>query len=207
EIARVVPLIVALGPGATPLSIDTGKPAVARRAIAAGATMWNDVTALGGSPDSADVAAELGCEVVLMHMRGDPRTMQDDPRYDDVVAEVRAFLHARAEAAIVAGVRRERIWLDPGIGFGKTAAHNLALLAALGDIAGLGYPVVLGASRKGFIRAVDAAATLPGDRLGASLAAALSGARAGAAMVRVHDVRETVQALTMAAAIAAAGHG
>ena len=121
EIARVVPVIEGLRarwPG--PISIDTMKPAVVRAAVAAGATMWNDVTALGFAPDSPATAAELGCDVVLMHMRGEPRTMQADPQYDDVVAEVADWLVARAEAAMAAGVARDRIWLDPGIGFGKT---------------------------------------------------------------------------------------
>ncbi len=177
------------------------KPAVARAAVAAGATVWNDVTALRGSPQSPETAAELGCEVVLMHMQGEPATMQVAPRYDDVVGEVIAFLAARAEAVMAAGVARDRIWLDPGIGFGKTATHNLKLLAAIDQIVALGFPVLLGASRKGFIRAIDPAATEPCDRLGASLAVALAGARAGVSMIRVHDVRETVQALAAASAI------
>jgi dihydropteroate synthase len=203
EVARVLPVIEALAASTgVAISIDTMKPAVARLAMAAGAVMWNDVTALRFSADAPATAADLGCQVVLMHMQGEPRTMQDDPRYDDVAAEVAAFLAERAAAAQGAGVARERIWLDPGIGFGKTAAHNLALLRALPALVGLGYPVVLGASRKGFIRAVDPSATVPGDRLGASLGLALAGARAGAAMVRVHDVRETVQALAMEAALA-----
>ena len=202
EIARVAPVIAAIcADSAIPISIDTMKPAVARAAVAAGATMWNDVTALGFAPDSLATAAELGCDVVLMHMRGEPRTMQDAPRYDDVVAEVAAYLSGRAEAAIAAGVSRDKIWLDPGIGFGKTLAHNLALLAGLPAIVALGFPVLLGVSRKGFIRAIDPAATEASDRLGGSLAAGLIGADAGAAALRVHDVRETVQALAMRAAI------
>ncbi len=132
EIARVVPLIEALrAQSDIPISIDTMKPAVARAAVAAGATIWNDVAALRFAPDASEVAAELGCQVVLMHMLGQPGTMQDAPAYDDVVAEVEAFLLARAEAAVAAGVARDRIWLDPGIGFGKTPQHNLALIAAL----------------------------------------------------------------------------
>jgi dihydropteroate synthase len=209
EIARVVPAIAALRERTDiALSIDTMKPAVARAAIAAGATMWNDVTALRHAPESAAVAAELGCEVVLMHMQGEPATMQVDPRYDDVVAEVSDFLSARAQAAMAAGVTRERIWLDPGIGFGKTLAHNLALLSHLDRITSLGFLVVLGVSRKGFIRGIDGTAVDAGERLGGSIAAALAGVRAGAAMIRVHDVRETVQALAVAGAIAAAAdHG
>jgi len=209
EIARVLPVIEALvREGATPLSIDTMKPAVARAAVGAGAVMWNDVTALTYAPDSLETAVELGCEVVLMHLQGDPRTMQANPTYGDVVTEVIGYLAARAEAAMAAGVRRERIWLDPGIGFGKTLAHNLALLANLDRLVALGFPVMLGVSRKGFIRRLDASAEDPGDRLGGSLAAALAGADAGVAAVRVHDVRQTVQALAVRAAIGQGrGHG
>ena len=139
-----------------------------------------------------------------MHMQGEPRTMQAEPHYDDVVAEVRDWLAARAQAAMAAGVARERIWLDPGIGFGKTAAHNLALTAHLDQLTALGFPVLYAASRKRTIEAVDPTATAPMDRLGGSLALALEGARRGAAMVRVHDVRETVQALKIQAAVAGA---
>lgn len=202
EIERTAPVIAAIRArwdGA--ISIDTMKPAVARAAVAAGARMWNDVTALTHAPDSAAVAADLGCEVVLMHMKGEPRTMQADPRYDDVVAEVRDYLGARAAAAMAAGVARDRIWLDPGIGFGKTLDHNLALTARLETLVDLGFPVLYAASRKRIIQAVDPTATDPGDRLGGSLALALEGARRGARMVRVHDVRETAQALKMQAAL------
>ncbi len=190
------------------ISIDTMKPPVARAAVEAGATMWNDVTALGWRPDAPAVAAELGCQVVLMHMRGEPRTMQIAPAYDDVLAEVSAALTTRAEAAMAAGVAREAIWLDPGIGFGKTLAHNLTLLAHLERITALGFPVLLGASRKRLVSVIDPAAKTAIDRLGGSLACALAGARAGVAMVRVHDVRETIQALAVQAAIdGAGGHG
>ena len=201
EIGRVVPVVAGLrARWAGPISVDTMKPEVARAAAGAGATIWNDVTALGG-PDSAAVAAELGCEVVLMHMQGAPRTMQADPRYEDVVAEVTDWLTARAETAIAAGVARDRIWLDPGIGFGKTAAHNLALTAGLARLVASGFPVLYGASRKRVIQAVDASAVETGDRLGGSLALALEAARRGAAILRVHDVRETVQALAVQAAV------
>lgn len=206
EIARVVPVIAAVRarwPG--PISIDTMKPEVARAAVAVGATIWNDVTALTHAPDSLATAADLGCEVVLMHMRGEPRTMQAEPRYDDVLAEVTDWLAARADAATAAGVARDRIWLDPGIGFGKTATHNLALTAGLKRIAALGFPVLYGASRKRMIRTLDSTASDPGDRLGGSLALALEAARRGAAMIRVHDVRETVQALAVQAAVIDAG--
>jgi len=198
ELRRVAPLVAALrAESGIPISIDTMKPAVAHAAVAAGATMWNDITALTHAKHSLATAADLGCDVVLMHMQGDPRTMQIAPWYDDVVAEVEAFLIERANAAVAAGVARERIRLDPGIGFGKTAAHNVALLRGLDRIVALGFPVVLGVSRKGFIRAIDPSAQSPSDRLGASLAAALAGAAAGVAILRVHDVRETVQALAM----------
>lgn len=195
EAARVVPVVAALAPHVR-VSIDTAKAVVAHAAIDAGATLLNDITA-----SLASVAAERSVGWVAMHMQGEPRTMQAQPHYDDVVAEVAAFLAARAEAAMVAGVARERIWLDPGIGFGKTAAHNLTLLAHLDRIVDLGFPVLVGASRKGFIRTIDPAAKTPADRLAGSLAIALVAAQAGAAAVRVHDVRETVQALAVQAAI------
>ena len=206
EIARVVPLIAEVrAESAVAISVDTMKPQVARAAVAAGASIWNDVTALRHAPDSLATAAELGCHVVLMHMMGEPRTMQAEPHYDDVVAEVAGFLAARAEAAAAAGVARDRIWLDPGIGFGKhMIRHNLPLMAGLDRIVALGFPVLLGASRKSFIGALSGGA--PADRrLGGSIAAALSGADAGVAAVRVHDVAETVQALNVWAAIRRAG--
>ena len=201
EIARVVPLITQVrARTSVPISIDTVKPAVARAAMAAGATIWNDIAALA-APGAPETAAELGCEVILMHMQGEPRTMQAAPHYADVTAEVCEFLLARAEAAMAAGVARDRIWLDPGIGFGKTLAHNLALLAALDQVVALGFPVLLGASRKSFLARLDPAASDPARRLGGSLAAALAGASAGVAAVRVHDVAQTVQALKVWAAI------
>ncbi len=202
EMARVIPAISAIRTRCgLPLSVDTMKPAVARAAIAAGATMWNDVSALSATPESLETAAALGCEIVLTHMQGEPASMQDDPRYDDVLAEVTHFLAERARAAVAAGVAPVQIWLDPGLGFGKTLAHNLALLRGLDRIVALGFPVVVGASRKGMIRALDPKAKDAGDRLGGSLALALAAARAGVAMVRVHDVRETAQALAVEAAI------
>lgn len=206
EVERLVPLIAAIrAESAIPISVDTMKPQVARAAIAAGATMWNDVTALRHAPDSVGTAAALGCEIVLMHMQGQPRTMQAEPRYDDVAGEVAAFLAARAAAAIAAGVARDRIWLDPGVGFGKhMTRHNLPLLAGLDRIVALGFPVLLGASRKSFIGAVSGGA--PAERrLGGSIAAALAGAAAGVAAVRVHDVFETLQALEVDAAIRQSG--
>jgi len=205
EIERLVPLIAAIrAESAVPVSVDTMKPQVARAAVAAGATIWNDVTALGHAPESLGVAAELGCDVVLMHMQGEPRTMQVEPHYDDVAGEVAAFLAERAAAAMAAGVARGRIWVDPGVGFGKhMLRHNLPLLAGLDRIVALGFPVLLGASRKSFIGALSGGAGAD-QRLGGSIAAALAGAAAGVAAVRVHDVAETVQALNVQAAIAQA---
>jgi dihydropteroate synthase len=202
EIARVVPVIEAIRRESDiPISVDTMKPAVARAAVAAGAGMWNDVTALAWAPDSLAVAAALGCDVVLMHMQGEPRTMQKRPRYDDVVAEVTAFLAARAAAAVAAGVARERIWVDPGFGFGKTPKHNLELVRGLPQIAALGFPVVFGASRKSSIPKLAGDRSGADQRLGGSIALALAAAKGGAAMLRVHDVAETRQALAVAAAI------
>jgi dihydropteroate synthase len=201
ETARILPVVRALKGSGAVLSIDTMKPEVMRAAAAEGATIWNDVTALSYSPSSLDVAAEIGCGVMLMHMRGEPRTMQDDPVYEDVVGEVCAFLQARAEAAMAAGVKSEAIWVDPGIGFGKTLAHNLELLANLDRVRSLGFRTVLGVSRKRFLRAIDPTAIEATDRLGGSLAGVLIGAEAGMDAVRVHDVRETVQALTVWGAV------
>jgi dihydropteroate synthase len=206
ELDRLIPLITAIrAESDVPISVDTMKPQVAKVAVDAGATLWNDVTALRHNPDSLKTAADLGCQVIVMHMQGEPRTMQAEPHYDDVVAEVTAFLAERADAAMAAGVARDRIWLDPGIGFGKhPLRHNLPLLAGLDRIVALGFPVLLGASRKRFIGMLDGTSA-PDQRLGGSIAAALAGAAAGVAAVRVHDVRETVQALTVWAAIDQAG--
>jgi dihydropteroate synthase len=203
EIARTAPLIEALRARAPAIiSIDTMKPAVARAAFAAGASIWNDVTALRLTPDAPRVAAELGGAVILMHMQGEPRTMQEKPHYDDVVAEVIAFLRERAEAAEAARVKD--IWVDPGIGFGKTSAHNFTLMQALARIkAETGRKLLFGASRKSFIGRLDNNAA-PDKRLGGSVAAALLAAQAGADMVRVHDVAETVQALKLWRAVNAA---
>ena len=207
ELARVVPVIAAIRAFSDiRISIDTRKPEVARAAIQAGASMWNDVTALQGGADSLDTAAELGCEVVLMHMQGEPATMQDRPHYDDAVAEVCDFLETRAEAAVAAGVARSRIWVDPGIGFGKRRNHNLTLLSNLNRVANLGFPVLLGVSRKRTVQSIDPSAEHPLDRLGGSLAMALQGAASGVAALRVHDVRETVQALKVWAAMRSADH-
>jgi dihydropteroate synthase len=203
EIGRILPVVRAMRAEGAVVSIDTMKPDVMRVAAAEGASIWNDVTALSYSPDSAAVAAELGCEVILMHMRGEPRTMQDNPVYADVVREVSGFLRERAEAAMAAGVRREAIWVDPGIGFGKTLAHNLELLANLDKVRALGFKTVLGVSRKRFLKAIDPTAVEADDRLGGSLAGALIGADAGMDAIRVHDVRETARALKLWALVQA----
>jgi dihydropteroate synthase len=197
EIARVVPVIAALRAATkAPISIDTMKPVVAMAAIAAGASMWNDVNALR-APGALETAASLHRPVVLMHMQGEPRTMQANPQYQDVVGEVIAYLRERVASAEAKGV--QDIWVDPGIGFGKTLQHNLALLNAVGRIGEeTRKPVIVGASRKRFIQAIDERAKDAGkDRLGGSVAAALLAAQQNAAMVRVHDVAETVQALKL----------
>ncbi len=197
EIARVVPVIAALRSATkAAISIDTMKPGVALAAVSAGANIWNDVFALQ-APGALETAASLHKPVVLMHMQGEPRTMQAEPYYDDVVAEVIAFLRARVAAAEAKGVAD--IWVDPGIGFGKTVEHNLALLNAVARIKReVGRPVLIGASRKRFIASIDERAkNAAKDRLGGSVAAALIAAQQGAEMVRVHDVAETVQALKL----------
>lgn len=207
ELNRVMPVVEGLA-GKTParLSIDTRKPEVARAAVAAGAAIWNDVSALSIAPESLEVAASLDCEIVLMHAQGDPKTMQDAPHYGDVVEEVHAFLAGRIEACVRAGLREERLIVDPGIGFGKTLAHNLALIAHLDRFASLGRPVLLGASRKRFIAALDRDGPAS-DRLGGSLAAVIEGRRRGASIFRVHDVAATRQALKTADAIENATFG
>lgn len=200
ELRRVVPVIKALREEtAAKISIDTFKPAVARAAVEAGADIWNDVMALRYE-GAVETAAELGVPVILMHMSGTPRNMQKNPQYEDVVSEVCDFLTERADIAMAKGVPADCIWLDPGIGFGKSLDHNLALMHDLDEVIGLGYPVLFGASRKRFIAALDDGADET-ERLGGSLAAALRAAQAGVAMVRVHDVRMTVQALKVQAAI------
>jgi dihydropteroate synthase len=204
EIARVVPVIAALRARTdAPISIDTMKPAVARAAVEAGATIWNDVMALRAE-GGLETAAELGVGVMLMHMQGEPRTMQSAPHYEDVVAEVGAFLNERARAARAAGVRD--IWIDPGFGFGKTPAHNLAVLNACARFkAEAGAPVVFGASRKSSIARIEGVDSAPEERIGGSLALALAAMEAGADMLRVHDVRETAQAITLWRAARSAG--
>jgi len=199
ELRRVVPVVEGLRGLDCEVSVDTSKAPVAAAALDAGATIVNDVTALCGDPEMASLCAERGATVVLMHMRGDPRTMQEDPRYGDVVAEVKAFLAERLEAARAAGVTTERVWLDPGIGFGKTAAHNMELLRRLGELRELGRPLVIGTSRKSFIGKVDGSAA--GERLGGTIASSVLAAAEGAEVLRVHDVAEVRQALAVATAI------
>jgi dihydropteroate synthase len=193
EIDRVTPIIRSLRAQTDkPIAIDTMKPAVALAAFAAGATIWNDVMALR-APGALETAAQLKAPVILMHMKGEPRTMQSAPHYDDVVAEVIAFLKSRIADAERYGVTE--LWVDPGLGFGKTLEHNLALMNATARIrAETGKPLLFGASRKSFIAKIDGAEAQKG-RLGGSMAAALIAAQNGADMVRVHDVSETVQAL------------
>jgi len=206
ELERVKPVVEALagadGPG-VPVSIDTSKAEVARQAAAAGAKMINDVTALKGDPDMPAVCAESGAEVCLMHMLGEPRTMQEDPRYDDVVREVEAFLTERMQVAVDAGVAEDKIVLDPGIGFGKTLEHNLALLRGLPDLAELGRPLLVGPSRKRFIGELSGSAGEADDRLPGTIAACIASAERGAAILRVHDVASVRQALEVAGAIRA----
>jgi dihydropteroate synthase len=199
ELRRILPVIRGVRRHTdAAISIDTMKPDIARAAMEAGATIWNDVNALQ-APAALKAAADLGRGVVLMHMQGEPQTMQQNPHYDDVVSEVSACLSARAEAAIAAGVRRENIWLDPGIGFGKTLQHNLQLLRSISDLS-KDFPMLIGVSRKRLIAELDEGADAD-HRLGGSLAIALYAAQQKAACIRVHDVRETVQALKVQAAI------
>ena len=197
ELGRVMPVVERLA-GDIAVSIDTSKAAVARAATAAGAVFVNDVTALQGDPEMAAVVADSGADLCLMHMLGEPRTMQDDPRYDDVVAEVAAFLEERLAFAIGAGIPEHRIWLDPGIGFGKTLEHNLELLRRLDEIVALGRPVVVGASRKRFLGALTGRGEA--ERLAGTVAANVMAFERGAHMFRVHDVAAARDALTVASA-------
>ena len=194
EIERVLPLVQELAAGGNAVSIDTRKSGVMSAALAAGARLVNDVSALTWDPQSAAVGAKIRPPVVLMHHQGDPQTMQKDPRYDDVLVEVYLWLEERIAAAEAAGITRDKILIDPGIGFGKTVAHNLELMYGLALLHGLGCPMVVGASRKRMIGALSNEA--PTDqRLPGSIALALKAVEQGAQIVRVHDVPETVQAL------------
>ena len=204
ELRRVVPVIerlIAEGARAQ-ISVDTSKAVVAAAALSAGATLVNDVTALRGDPEIAGVIADRRADCCLMHMLGDPRTMQQDPRYEDVVSDVKAFLEERLAHAVAAGIAEDRIMLDPGIGFGKTVAHNLALLRRLNELVALGRPLVIGTSRKSFIgritgRDVD-------DRLAGTIATNVLAYERGARVFRVHDVAPVVDALNVAAATVSA---
>jgi dihydropteroate synthase len=199
ELRRVEPVVAGLVGGAAAISIDTSKAAVAAAALDAGAEIVNDVTALWGDPEMASLCAERGATVILMHMLGAPRTMQDEPRYEDVVGAVKAFLAERVESAVAAGVAEERIWLDPGIGFGKTVAHNTELLRRLGELGELGRPLVIGTSRKSFIGRIDGSDA--SERLGGTIASSVLAAAEGAEVLRVHDVAEVGQAMAVAGAI------
>jgi len=199
ERRRTEPVVRALAGAGHAVSIDTSKASVAEAALDAGARIVNDVTAFRGDPDLAGLCAERRCEVVLMHMLGTPRRMQDDPRYDDVVLDVKAFLAERIERAVAAGVEEERIWIDPGIGFGKTLAHNLELLRRLGELRDLGRPIIVGTSRKRFIGTITGREA--GERIGGTVASSVLAVEAGAEAVRVHDVIEVREALSVAEAI------
>jgi len=203
ELRRVLPVIeglVAAGTSAQ-LSIDTSKATVAAAALQAGATLVNDVTALRGDPAIASVIAASGADCCLMHMLGDPRTMQRDPRYDDVVAEVKAFLEERVQFAIAAGIDEQRIMLDPGVGFGKTVEHNLELLARLHELVMIGRPVLVGTSRKSFLGRLTGRAV--GERLAGTIASCVLAYERGARVFRVHEVTPVADALTVAAATVA----
>ncbi|HXH87536.1 MAG TPA: dihydropteroate synthase [Gaiellaceae bacterium] len=202
ELRRVVPVLEELG-GDVPISIDTTKAEVARRALELGAELVNDVSALRADPALAGVVADAGAYLCLMHMRGEPGSMQDDPRYDDVVAEVAAFLEERLRAAVAAGIAEERICLDPGIGFGKTVAQNLELVRRLDVLVGLGRPVLVGLSRKSTFGRVLGDPDASTATTAASVGAAVAAFERGATVFRVHDVREHVEALTAAAAVSA----
>ena len=201
ELRRVVPVLEALQ-GDVPVSIDTAKAEVARRALELGAEMVNDVTAFRSDPGLAEVCAAHHAYVCLMHMQGEPRTMQLDPRYDDVAAEVASFLEERMAFAVGQGVREERICLDPGIGFGKTVEHNVELLRRLDVLLALGRPLLIGFSRKSSLGKLAGDPQATTGPLGASVAAAVAAYERGATILRVHDVREHVDALAVAQALA-----
>jgi dihydropteroate synthase len=200
ELRRVLPVVEALAADGATVSIDTRSAEVARRALAAGASFVNDVSALRHDPDMAGVVAEADVPLCLMHMLGEPATMQDDPRYDDVVEDVARFLEERLAAATSAGVREEQVCLDPGIGFGKTLEHNLALLQAVPRLCAIGRPVMVGASRKRFIGTLTGREVGP-ERASGSVGAAVVAFLGGATFLRVHDVGPTVDALAVAGAV------
>jgi dihydropteroate synthase len=199
ERRRVIPVVAGLAAAGAAVSIDTSKRAVAEAALDAGAGIVNDVTAFRAEPQLAELCAQRGCDVVLMHMQGTPRAMQENPTYDDVVDDVRAFLAERVEFAVSRGVAEERIRLDPGIGFGKTVQHNLELLRRLGELGGLGRPIVVGTSRKSFIGKITGRPV--GERLGGTIASCVLAYANGAAMLRAHEIGPVREALLVAGAI------
>jgi len=199
ERRRVLPVIEALATEGVEVSVDTTKAGVAGPALEAGAVVVNDVSAFRFDPELAALTASAGVTCVLMHMLGEPRTMQEDPRYEDVVADVKAFLEERLAFAVEAGISEERVWLDPGIGFGKTVEHNLELLRRLGEIAAIGRPVVIGTSRKSFLAKITGR---PEEgRLAGTVASNVMALERGAEVFRVHDVAEVRDALRVAAAV------
>jgi dihydropteroate synthase len=198
ELRRVMPVIEGLVDEEVALSIDTSKAEVARAATVAGAVLVNDVTALRADPAMAEVVAASGADLCLMHMQGEPRTMQDDPRYEEVVSDVKAFLEERLGFAVAQGIGEERVWLDPGIGFGKTLAHNLELLRRLDEIVALGRPVVVGVSRKRFLGSLTGRDEA--GRVAGTVAANVLAFERGAHMFRVHEVTATRDGLAVAAA-------
>jgi dihydropteroate synthase len=200
ELRRVLPVLAQLE--GEPVSIDTAKAEVARRSLALGAELVNDVTALRGDPELAGVVADAGAYLCLMHMQGEPRTMQADPRYDDVAAEVAAFLEERLAFAVAAGIPEEQICLDPGIGFGKTVEHNLELVRRLDVLLALGRPVVVGFSRKSTLARLTGDVDAKTGSVAASVAAAVAAYEHGASILRVHDVQQTVEALAVVRALA-----
>jgi dihydropteroate synthase len=199
ELRRTQPVVGALADAGHDVSIDTSKASVAKAALEAGASIVNDVTAFRGDPEIAALCADWDCDVVLMHMLGSPRTMQDDPRYDDVVDDVKAFLTERVEHAVGAGIAEERIWIDPGIGFGKTLEHNLEILRRLGELRDLGRPIIVGTSRKRFIGAITGREA--DERIGGTVASNVLALLNGADAFRVHDVAEVKEALDVAEAL------
>jgi dihydropteroate synthase len=199
ELRRVLPVVRELAGGGLRVSIDTAKAGVARAALEAGAEVVNDVSAFRFAPELAGVVADSGADCCLMHMLGEPRTMQDEPRYEDVVSDVRAFLEDRLAFAVAEGVPEERVWLDPGIGFGKTVDHNLELLRRLDEIVAIGRPVVVGTSRKSFLGTL-AGGRDAGERLPGTIVTNVIAYERGASVFRVHDVAPVVDALKVAAA-------
>jgi dihydropteroate synthase len=201
EMARVIPVIEGIRDASpVPLSIDTYKASTAREAVRAGASMINDISGLACDPDMPGVAADTGAALVVMHMKGTPADMQDDPRYDDLVGEVAGFLRASSKRALAAGVAEDRILLDVGIGFGKTVEHNLTLIRRLSEFADIGFPLVLGVSRKAFIGGLTGGAG-PSDRLEGTIAASVLGIVRGANVLRVHDVKAAKRAALVADAV------